>query len=214
MPSSFHRLSHPIPLPCTSDAGCLDIVLNCNSIPVSSSYQLTVANMHLPHFLSLPFSSCTSLAHHLSPWGKLSPGHLPFLHSRLLFLLPGAGTSACHPRAPSVFHTPETSLMFSQGTSNMSNTSPRAGLRSLQIMSRDPLCTLRSEEAATAWFCCRQVERGGSPCHLPPQTTEESTAPPKGVFEDPQSTVVGSSETLSDFLLVEKSRKVETQEVD
>lgn len=67
------------------------------------------------------------------------------------------------------------------------------------------------------WFCCRKVERGGSPCHLSPQTTEENTALPKGggrVFEDMQSAVVGSSETLSGFLLIEKSRKVETQEVD
>jgi hypothetical protein len=35
-----------------------------------------------------------------------------------------------------------------------------------------------------------------------------------GVFEDAQSAMVGSSEMISGFLLIEKPRKAETQEVD
>lgn len=52
------------------------------------------------------------------------------------------------------------------------------------------------------------------PLISPDDRRKHSTAKGGRVFKDTQSAVVGSSETLSGFLLIEKSRKAETQEVD
>lgn len=96
----------------------------------------------------------------------------------------------------------------------MSNTSPRAGLRFLQIMRKgSPVHTGKRGGSYSVILLQASGEgRSPRPFITPDNRRKHSTT--KGGLEEPQSAVVGSSETLSGFLLIEKSRKVETQEVD
>lgn len=123
---------------CTNDTSCLGIVLNGNTSPVFSNYQRTIVNTWSPTFPRFTLQLLTPSAHRLSPCGKLPPGISSSLHSGLLSLLSRAGVSAAHPGISPVFHTPETSLTCLQETSNMSNTSPKAGIRLLQIYEQGP----------------------------------------------------------------------------
>lgn len=91
----------------------------------------------------------------------------------------------------------------------MFNTSRRVGLRLLQIVSRGPPHILGNKEAAIVLSCCRQMKRGGSPCHLSPRHQKKTLSHQRRFFGRYGGAMVGGPETLSDFFLREKSKKVE-----